>query len=57
MAPRAVSIWSEPRMVVHVQDTIDLRQVPSQTPGQLGLADILIPHALVQDHLDSGESR
>ncbi len=38
-------------MVVHVQDTIDLRQVPPQTPGQLGLADILIPHALVQDHL------
>ena len=44
-------------MVVHVQDTIDLRQVPPQTPGQLGLADILIPHALVQDDLDSGESR
>ena len=57
MAPRAASIWSSLRMVVHVQDTIHLRQVPTETAGQFCLADTLIPHSLVQHHLDGGEGR
>lgn len=44
-------------MVIDVQHSIYLRQMPAETACQLGFADVLIPHALVQDYLDSGKCR
>ena len=48
-------IAPKPRVVIDIQHTIYLRQMPTQTPGQLGLTDILIPHSLVQNHFDSSK--
>ena len=44
-------------MVIDIQHTIYLRQMPPQASGQLGLTDILIPHALVQNHFDRSKGR
>ena len=44
-------------MVIDIQHTIYLRQMPTQASGQLGLTDILIPHALVQNHFDRSKGR
>ena len=44
-------------MMIDIQHTIYLRQMPTQPLGQLGLTDILITHSLVQDHFDSGKGR
>ena len=44
-------------MVIDVQHTINLWQMPAQASGQLRFTDILIPHALVQNHFDRSEGR
>ena len=44
-------------MVIDVQHTIYLGQMPPQPPRQRGLTDVLIPHALVQEHFNSGKGR
>ena len=57
MAPRAASIWSQPRAVLDIQYSIDLGQMPPEAPSQFGFADALVHHALVQHHFHGREGR
>ena len=43
--------------MVDVQYSVDLGEMPSQAPCQIRFPDTLVPHALVEDDLDCGESR
>ena len=43
--------------MLNIEDAVDLRHVPAQATSEFGLADALLPHALVKQHLDRGECR
>ena len=45
------------RLVLNVQYPIHLWQVPAEAARQLCLVDALLPHPLIQHHLDCGERR
>ena len=43
--------------MLHVQHSVDLRQVPAQASGEFRFTDPLVSHSLVENHLDRGKSR
>ena len=43
--------------MINVQHTVDLREMPPETASEVGFANTLVSHTLVQDDLDGGESR
>ena len=47
----------EAGVVINVQHTVDLREMPPETASEVGFANTLVSHTLVQDDLDGGESR
>ncbi len=47
----------EPREMLHIQHPIHLRQMPAQSPRQFGFSDVLILHALIENHLHRRERR
>lgn len=40
-----------------IEDAVDLRKMPPKTTRKLRLADPLLAHALVENHLDGGQGR
>ena len=44
----------ESRLVLNVENAVNLRQMPVKTPREFGLADSLIPHPLVEDEFHGG---
>ena len=45
----------EPRGMIQVEQAIDLRAMPAQPPGEIGLADPALAHRPVEQHLGRGE--
>ena len=42
-------------VVINVQHTVDLREMPPETASEVGFAHTLVSHALVEDDLDRSE--
>ena len=47
----------EPRGMAQVEESINLRHVPTQAPGQLGLLDSLLGHGLINAQLRAFQGR
>ncbi len=41
--------------MVYVQYPVYLREMPSESAGEVGFAYVLVSHALVEDYLNGGE--